>query len=501
MHETRVNLKHLLEDIRDSYALTLEEVIIVELIANSLDSDASKIDFSVNPFTQTFTVLDNGQGMRRQALKEYHNIAASTKLRGTGIGFAGIGAKLSLLVADSVITETKAGRSTHAATTWHLSSDTRAPWQFIPCPGTVTASRGTAVTITLADPNSALLRAKFIQQTIISHFYPLLVPQFFEQIYRYLYKNGIEFTINGAKLELSHPLLPETSKIFRIVMGSQTKRLTGFGYLAQANFDETENQGLSISTYGKVIKSGWEWIGLETPTNQRLFGFVEIPALSQILTINKMDFLRDATSLKKYYRFRKAIQSAVLPILSEFGNEQVTIDPVKALRPLTRQIEQTLRRLLSDFPELLPLLGVRTTKNATDALKSLSREPLVKILEKEVKLSGHQENVEEIDPLPQKKRRGESKKRAKSSTLAIGYESAKPSDSIARMIESNILINTAHPAYLKAQKLRVEGYHAIFCVAWSLSHFLEDSRSPQAFMNDFLSSWGRQEPKTAQLFE
>ena len=40
MGETRVNLRHLLEDIRDSYPVAQEEVIVSELVANSLDSHA-----------------------------------------------------------------------------------------------------------------------------------------------------------------------------------------------------------------------------------------------------------------------------------------------------------------------------------------------------------------------------------------------------------------------------------------------------------------------------
>ena len=82
MRETRVNLKHLLEDIRDSYSLSIEEAIIVELVANALDSRAPKIDFFIDPAGGRFTVCDNGQGMKRNVINDYHNIAATTKMRG-----------------------------------------------------------------------------------------------------------------------------------------------------------------------------------------------------------------------------------------------------------------------------------------------------------------------------------------------------------------------------------------------------------------------------------
>lgn len=38
MGETRVDLHHLLEDLRDAYSGSLEETIVPEIVANSLDS-------------------------------------------------------------------------------------------------------------------------------------------------------------------------------------------------------------------------------------------------------------------------------------------------------------------------------------------------------------------------------------------------------------------------------------------------------------------------------
>ena len=89
MGETRVNLHHLLEDIRDSYPFTQEEVIVTELVANSLDSHASDIRFTIDceKYILTF-VIDNGKGMNKKELDGYHNIASTTKTRGMGIGFA-----------------------------------------------------------------------------------------------------------------------------------------------------------------------------------------------------------------------------------------------------------------------------------------------------------------------------------------------------------------------------------------------------------------------------
>lgn len=94
MGETCVDLTHLLEDLRDAYPASLEETILTEIIANSLDSGASRILLTADPAQGTFTAVDNGSGMQRRDMRRYHDIATSTKIRGQGIGFAGVGIKL-----------------------------------------------------------------------------------------------------------------------------------------------------------------------------------------------------------------------------------------------------------------------------------------------------------------------------------------------------------------------------------------------------------------------
>ena len=130
MGETRVDLQHLLEDLRDAYTGPLEESIVTELIANALDAGASDIRVSTDPTESTVTIVDDGRGMRRRELARYHDVAASTKKRGEGIGFAGVGIKLGLLVSRDVLTETRRGK-THLASSWCLTSRYRAPWKWV----------------------------------------------------------------------------------------------------------------------------------------------------------------------------------------------------------------------------------------------------------------------------------------------------------------------------------------------------------------------------------
>jgi hypothetical protein len=112
--ETRVDLQHLLEDLRDAYSGALEHTILTEIVANALDSGATTIRIMTSAADATPTVVDDGREMKRRELARYHDVAASAKARGEGIGFAGVGIKLGLLVSREVLTETRRG-ATHVA--------------------------------------------------------------------------------------------------------------------------------------------------------------------------------------------------------------------------------------------------------------------------------------------------------------------------------------------------------------------------------------------------
>jgi hypothetical protein len=82
--ETRVDLQHLLEDLRDAYTGALEETILTEVVANVLDSRAARIRLLTHPAEATLTIVDDGRGMQRRELARFHDVAASTKARGDG---------------------------------------------------------------------------------------------------------------------------------------------------------------------------------------------------------------------------------------------------------------------------------------------------------------------------------------------------------------------------------------------------------------------------------
>lgn len=198
MGETRVDLQHLLEDLRDAYTGALEETILTEVVANSLDSGATHVGLATDPLAGTLTIVDDGRGMQRRELAKFHDVAASSKSRGDGIGFAGVGIKLGLLVSREVVTETRRG-ATHVATRWHLATRHRAPWKWIPPPG-LTVARGTAVRLFLTNQLSPLLDAGYLEEAVRRHFEPLLDPAF-EELLRPHYRHRIAFAVDGREVQ------------------------------------------------------------------------------------------------------------------------------------------------------------------------------------------------------------------------------------------------------------------------------------------------------------
>jgi hypothetical protein len=355
--ETRVDLLHLLEDLRDAYPGALEETILTEVVANALDSGATAIALATDAAAATLTVVDDGRGMRRRELARYHDIAATTKVRGQGIGFAGVGIKLGLLVSDDVVTETRRG-AVHVASAWGLASRQRAPWRWIAPPGLVPA-RGTAVRLRLQNPLSPLLDPGYVGAAIRRHFEPLLDPAV-APILAGHYPHGVAFTVNAARITPDYPRAAETAPL--AIRLSRKRRPSAAGYLT---YDRTplaeDRRGLAISTLGKVIKRGWDWVGLTPAAPDRVGGLVEVPALAECLTLNKADFIRTGPRGAVYLAYGKAIQEAVAAQLAAWGTlgDADTGARRRATRPVERDLESVLVELAEDFPLLAALVERR----------------------------------------------------------------------------------------------------------------------------------------------
>ncbi|HYB72684.1 MAG TPA: ATP-binding protein [Candidatus Sulfotelmatobacter sp.] len=516
MGETRVDLHHLLEDLRDAYPAALEETILTEMVANSLDSGASRIRITADPVTSTLALLDDGSGMQRRELARYHDLAASAKVRGEGIGFAGVGIKLGLLACEAVLTETRRGK-THVATRWHLASRHRAPWKWTPPPGLV-EERGTAVRLILRNALSLLLDAGFLEGTLRRQYQPLLDPAF-DEILAPTYPRGIRLEVNERVLEREGRVAAESAPLE--VRLARKRKPSAVGYLVRETLPLPEDRrGVAISTLGKVIKRGWDWLGVTPEARDRIGGLIEAPALAACLTLNKGDFIRVGARGAIYLAYRKAIQEAVSRQLTAWGD--VREAAVEARRRVVRPLERDLERVLLDLAEAFPLLVSLVERRAGGQKRlpmgrgeasaggyapTLTAAPPATVADggateggpagppAEAAMQGEGESPSPTPapgppasgpPLPE----GRGPQRPQRYGLGIQFESRSDDLELGRLVESTVFVNDAHPAYRRAVASRSEGYHIALAVALALAPLAAEAASEHEFVTAFLTRWG-----------
>ena len=127
-HVSQVNWRKIIDDFRSAYQLRdAWEIVLIELIANSIDAGATEIDLTIaGELPKVLRVIDNGKGMTRSEFGQYHNLGSLTKERGAGIGWAGVGAKLYLDRSASIYSETRS-ESFEGASKWFLPRGPKGP--------------------------------------------------------------------------------------------------------------------------------------------------------------------------------------------------------------------------------------------------------------------------------------------------------------------------------------------------------------------------------------
>jgi hypothetical protein len=523
--ETRVDLLHLLEDLRDAYPGALEETILTEIVANALDSGAGRIRLQADVGRATLAVVDDGCGMRRRELARYHDVAASTKTRGEGIGFAGVGIKLALLVCQEVLTETRRGK-THVATRWHLASRHRAPWKWVPPPGLV-AERGTAACLKVQNALSPLLDSGFVEATLRRHYQPLFDPAFDEVLAPH-YPRGVAFEVNGRPLGRYGWQGADTAPL--AIRLARKRKPSAVGVLVRTLQPLPEYQrGLGVSTLGKVIKAGWDWLGVTPAAPDRVRGLIEVPALAASLTLNKADFIRVGPRGATYLAYRKTIQEAVSRQLAAWGDARDRLEEAhrRAARPLERDLERVLMDLAGEFPLLATLVerradgqrslpigkaarieDARTLMTASVALAGEAKEETAAATDADAATeaaappaagepSGAATTAEGPPSQPGAPPAGgttlpggRGSRRPGSLGLGIQFEERPGDLEVGRLIESTVWVNEAHPAYRRAAASRSEGYHVALAVALALAPLAVEPEGEHGFVTAFLASWG-----------
>jgi hypothetical protein len=336
------------------YPQEVSEVVITELIANSLDAKASEIRIDFDTHHRVLVFQDNGEGMGAKQFEEYHDFAAGLKRRGSGIGFAGLGAKISFNVATRVITET-CSRSFKGGSDWYLQSSKKLVWE--DREPVYQKERGTRVEIHFKpQANITYQNRQEIIAVIQSQYLPLLDERFM-RLYSermHTYPADLTFFVNGEPVPRIS--IRKHFKLSQYHEFAPTRRGKGYGFgflgLAEKEYPlGINNCGLYLCAYGKMVKPEF-FNQFPGKFGSRMMGLVEVPELIDFLTTSKTDFTRKG-------KFRK-FEGIMAPIREELKSwlHELGVDTMEVMEKAeTLKLERELKKIIDELPELGDFFG------------------------------------------------------------------------------------------------------------------------------------------------
>ena len=358
------------------------------------------------------------------------------------------------------------------------------------------AVRGTAVRLVPETALSPLVDPGFVDGVLRRAFQPLFDPALIP-ILREQYPRGVAVVLNGRALDLQGAEAPEVAPL-AIRIGRRRKP-AGAGYLVRmAETLPEEIRGVAVSTFGKVIRRGWDWLALAPAAADRVAGLIEVPALAESLTLNKADFIRAGARGAIYLAYRKAIQEAVAHQLTLWGDSGEPADRARRraaladefplLAPLVEQRAGGQRHLLSagPAPGTLGRAGSLPTMREVAATDAPSVTPEIELAADEAAPEMPAQPAAALSHFADNARA----RRPVRYGLSIGFEARPDDPELGRLVESTVWVNEAHPAYRRAVASRSEGYHTALAVALALAPLAVDPAKEHAFITAFLSSWG-----------
>ena len=498
---SKVNFRKLVDNLAAMYGEDTFDVVLSELVANSLDAKPSEILVDWDKDRRILVVTDDGIGMDAESFAQYHDFATELKSRGDGIGFAGIGAKISFNIADRVMTETRHS-GTVSSSDWRWYDDGSLRWYSVE-PNHLKYD-GTRVEVHFEeDTGLQYVNDEYLLTVLRRHYLPLLITDFlraYEAIG--MYRVQPRFILNGSPVntqELNGITAFSQSKHLELQSGTQA---IGWGVIGVSDRDrpiDDTTYGILLCTHGKVIKP--ELFGLSTGVlGAKLFGIVEIPELIQFLTTNKSDLKAGPRRMSGLNRLLDPVREELRNFLAQHGVVMVG----QQRNQLTAKLERELSRMVRSLPELQDFDGLlrrsrRLRKSLTGDL--LTSDDKRSAGDREDEENRRDENgIDDIsDGGSSRSLDSEGKTRAKRQRSRnnqgprVAFEEHTDREETAWIESNTVVINSGHRAY--RQRINQDQARLTYCmfaigVALDKSELVE-SADGASYVDKFIAAWGR----------
>ena len=341
-HFSQVNWRKIIEDFRSAYQLRdAWEIVLIELIANSIDARATEINVVLEGQTpKLLRITDNGKGMSQSEFNQYHNLGSLTKHRGAGIGWAGVGAKLYLDRCASVYTETRS-QAFEGASKWFLPRGQKGPvWDEVTSRGLLMEGRGTAVEIVVSDRRECnRISVEDAKIAILAHFNYALRPH-----------GQVVLRLNGEDLIPFDPAeTAENYRTYEIKLRDRASVKASFFLLRQPAPEGFRL--VSLVVHGKTVGDTYDFHqGARIREPKRISGFIRGDSLIRIVTTAKDAFNRKTAFWKDFDGKVGRIFSKWLLSVGQLETPTVR----KEDEILARRVQSNLNRIF-DLPHVRDL--------------------------------------------------------------------------------------------------------------------------------------------------
>ena len=333
-----IKIRETLVNILDMYEYPSEEVLVLEAIANGIDAkaDTIRINFEQDRNDYYITFLNNGPPMNKKDFENYHTISSSTKTKGQGIGFAGVGAKIFLAAWQDaeIITITGKDNDVLVSTMFNGKDDI----MFETSLEGITIERllknskldhkyGTSYKVKITNDGFKYLKKNITQILRLWFNYAMITER-------------LTLFVNDKKI---NPHIPPGKEIETTIKYRKQEIPCRF-YISDKDI-EKDNQHIVYSVFGKRIKNETvSWINELNPKyNKRIFCHADVSILAEDLVANKENFkknkktknIRDEVS-RQFYLLLKNHH-----LITEIKHKESK--PSKSISKLTRQLNAVLQ--------------------------------------------------------------------------------------------------------------------------------------------------------------
>ena len=496
----KVDILKVIENFMDMYPYPAPETLVVEAIANCLDAKATNIAISVvvdENGNKVFRVEDDGKGMTEKEFQDnYHALSITSKIKGQGIGFAGVGSKLYLAFlasGESIVTETRSESFRGASKITVIGNEPR--WVYVD--KETLEHTGTIYEVKLRSKDANFLTKERIAEIVQTHYNAILLGRYGE----------ITISLDGEKVEPWKPELADETvepHIFKI------RRKQFKCYLWLTKEDLKQRQGIEIVVFGKKIRSN-QWFELDYIVKphfrDKITGQILADGLATLLTTNKCN-IRVQAGPALWTSFRKKAYDALSSWLSKVG--AVVERPLTELDPgfkkLSKTLEKEINKLLKDpiFSVYNPFLRKQSRsvliKTETGGVPAEEIEGVQKT-KGTIGGKGIGHGVDVLGPDEGKSLRETEKGEETGTTvrrrvrhgIAISLEDSPNNPKESWLTPQAIVINIGHPVSLKCGVLGYPAWvqHVLKCVFF----ILLEQNPPQTFnetvnkLGEFYLKW------------